>query len=170
MGELDVGRNDMTDFKAIRKHIITELPLKKRWSINNTHLDFDFSRALSPLRALGTEDFIGSIIDPQWRRLHVFGEENYADAGGAQSLLAIHRESGKIFAFDVEREDEQMFLLNSDAASFIRTFLTLNKFMFEESVQNAQIEECLRAIDPSAFDKSEWRLLTEFLLNDKPNK
>ena len=50
-------------------------------------------------------------LEPEWSALDLFGEEDYAEGGGASPFLGVHRSSGKIFGLDVERDSSEMFLL-----------------------------------------------------------
>src|SRR5215471_15351631 len=138
----------MTDIESIRLRIVTRLPVRARWLVNGTPLDFDFSRSQTPLRTITASDVVGGPVEGEWTSLRIFGEEDYAEGGGASPYLGVHSESGEIFGLDVEREMSQMFLLNSDIDRFIQTFLALDRVLRRGEPPDAQIGERLEQIDP----------------------
>src|SRR5216117_2705717 len=117
----------------VRSQIAAHLPARVRWLVNRSPLDFDFSRSQRPLQPLLASEVNGD-LEPEWSALDLFGEEDYAEGGGASPFLGVHRSSGQIFGLDVERESSQMFLLNSDDDRFIRTFL-----LFDEVVRAGKL-------------------------------
>ncbi len=151
----------MTDIESIRLQIMTRLPVRVRWLVSGTPLDFDFSRSQVPLASITTNDVVGGPVEGEWTSLRIFGEEDYAEGGGAAPYLGVHAESGEIFGLDVEREASQMFFLNSDVDRFIQTFLALDRVLRLGGPPDAQIGERLKEIDPGAFERSEWRLLSD---------
>jgi hypothetical protein len=153
----------MTEIEPIRQQIVTRLPVRARWLINGTPLNFDFSRSQAPLRPIATGDVVGGPVEEKWTLLRIFGEEDYAEGGGASPYLGVHSESGEIFGLDVEREMSQMFLLNSNIDRFIETFLALDGMLRLGGSLDAQIRERLEQIDPGAFAYSEWRLLSDYV-------
>jgi hypothetical protein len=153
----------MTDIEPIRLEVVTRLPVRVRWLVSGTPLDFDFSRSKAPLRPIVAVDVAGGAVEEQWASLRIFGEEDYAEGGGASPYLGVHSESGEIFGLDVEREISQMFLLNSDIDRFIQTFLALDRVLRTGGPPDAQIGERLEQIDPGAFAHSEWRLLSDYV-------
>ena len=108
-------------------------------------------------------DVVGSAVEEQWTSLRIFGEEDYAEGGGASPYLGVHSESGEIFGLDLEREMSQMFLLNSDIDRFILTFLVLDRVLRLGGPPEAQIGARLEQIDPGVFEHSEWRLLSDYV-------
>jgi hypothetical protein len=153
----------MTDFESIRVRIVTRLPIRVRWLVNGTPLDFDFSRSQSPLRPITASDVVGGPVEEEWTSLRIFGEEDYGEGGGASPYLGVHSGSGEIFGLDVERETSHMFLLNSDVDRFIQTFLALDQALRLGGPPVAQVGERLKQIDPGAFERSEWRLLSDYV-------
>jgi hypothetical protein len=133
--------------------------------------DFDFTRSQRPLLPLLDSDLNGGDIDAQWTVLDLFGEEDYAEGGGASPLLGVHRETGQIFGLDVERESSQMFLLNSDADRFIRTFLLFDDVLRAGKLPAGDVAKRAREVDPGTFQGSEWQELAEYLkfLEDSPS-
>lgn len=150
----------MTDIESIRRQIVKHLPVRVRWLVDGTPLDFDFSRSQAPLRSVMSGDFNNAtVIEKGWTALWIFGDDDYAEGGGASAYLGIHSESGAIFGLDVERETSPMFLLNSNADRFIQTFLALDRVLRPGGVLDPNIEGRLKQIDPDAFEHSEWKLL-----------
>ena len=155
----------MIDIESIRGQIVTRLPARVRWLVDGMPLDFDFSRSKVPLKPITAGDFnSATVIEKEWTCLRIFGEDHYAEGGGGTAYLGIHSESGKFFGLDVERETSEMFLLNSDVDRFIQTFQALDQVLRPIGLPDAQIRERLKAIDPSVFDRSEWRLLCDYVM------
>lgn len=153
----------MTDIESIRLQVRARLPVRARWLVNGTPLDFDFSRAQTPLRGITAEDIIGGMLEGERASLRIFGEDDYAEGGGAHSYLGVHLESGKVFGLDLERRCSPMFLLNSDIDRFIQTFLALDQALRLDNLDRQQIAGRLNEIDPGAFERSEWRLFFDHL-------
>jgi hypothetical protein len=146
----------MTDIESIRLQIRTRLPIRARWLVRGTPIHFDFSRSETPLKPVMPCDFnSATIIEEEWTSLRIFGENDY-------SFLGIHWQSCEVFRLDVEQDTSQIFLLNSDIDRFIRTFLTLDRVLGSGGAP-AHIAERLREIDPGAFERSEWRLLSDYV-------
>lgn len=112
---------------------------------------------------LTASDIVSGPIEAAWTSLRLFGEQDYAEGGGASPFLGVDLDSGEIFGLDVEREKSQMFLLNSDVDRFIQTFLALDGALRLGALRDAQIGQRLRQIDPGAFDRSEWQLLSDYV-------
>jgi len=146
-----------------RKQIAARLPQRVQWMIDGIAWDFDFTRSQRPLLPLLDSDLHAGDINAEWTVLDLFGEEDYAEGGGASPLLGVHRETGQIFGLDVERESSQMFLLNSDADRFIRTFLLFDDVIRAGKLSVADVAERAREIDPATFHGSEWQELAEYL-------
>jgi|SRR6266850_4230347 len=144
----------MTDPESIRLQVATRLPVRVQWLIEQTPLDFDFSPSQAPL--LNANDFLGGPPDQRWTALHIFGEQDYAEGGGATPFLGVHAESGEILGLDLDRDESQIFLLNSNIDLFIKTFLELDEVLRLSRSPQVQIRERLKKIDPGAFERSEW--------------
>jgi hypothetical protein len=114
------------DVERIRRELEVRLPLKARWLLHGVPLAFDFSRARSPLRPLGPSDVVGCDLEREWRTLWVFGEQDFADGGGACPYICVHGDNGRIYGLDVERSSDHMFLFNFNADGFVRTFTVLD--------------------------------------------
>jgi hypothetical protein len=154
----------MPDIESIRQQIVTRLPVRVRWLVNGTRLDFDFSRSEAPLEPVMACDFnSATVIEKEWTSLRIFGEDDYVEGGGASAYLGVHSGSGEFFGLDVERETSEMFLLNSDVDRFIQTFLALDRVLRPDGLPDARIRERLGEIDPNAFERSEWRLLCDYV-------
>jgi hypothetical protein len=153
----------MDDPKRTGALIAARLPVRVRWSILGTPLDYDFSRSRAPLRSPQPSDFTGAEIPDAWKSLLLFGEERYAEGGGASPYLAVNVDTGEVFGLDVERDGSQLYLLNTDTRCFIRTFEALDAALRVGAVSIGALADELRAADPAAFDRSEWRFLAEHL-------
>jgi hypothetical protein len=154
----------MTNIESIRLQIMARLPVRVRWLVNGTPLDFDFSRSQAALRCITAGGIIGGTIEEEWRSLRMFGEDDYAEGGGAKTYLGVHIETGKVFGLDLERQSSQMFLLNSDVERFIQTFLALDQALRPGIPAQPQIAERLNEIDPGAFEHSEWRIFSDHIM------
>lgn len=116
----------MVDLENARRRVRSELPRRVRWCICGAPLDFDFSRAERALAPLRESEFSGT-IEPEWASLFLFGEQDFAEGGGAQPFVGIDRDTGQVWGLDVERESSCLFLYNSDVDAFIRTFSLLDE-------------------------------------------
>lgn len=105
-----------------------------------------------------------TVIEKEWASLRIFGEDDYAEGGGGSAYLGVHSESGEFFGLDVERHTSEMFLFNSDVDRFIQTFLALDRVLRPGGLADARIRERLKEIDPDAFERSEWRLLCDYVM------
>ena len=153
----------MTDLESIRLQITSRLPARVRWLINGTPLDFDFSRAQAPLKPVTPADLNGLGIDDSWQHLCLFGQENFAEGGGANPYLAVDRDTGQIFGLDVERDSAQLFLLNSDIERYILTFQRFDQALRLKTLGPDRFLDELRKIDPCAFARSDWRSLSNHI-------
>jgi hypothetical protein len=151
----------MIDPEAIRQAIIARLPMRVRWSLAGVPLATDFSRCQAPLRTIEPTDIVGRDTQGSWGDLFLFGDQDYADGGGARPFLAVHRHTGEIVGFDVERESSQIYLLNSTVDAFIQTFEQLNELFRSERAIVSRLSDVLMEIDPQAFPKSDWRELID---------
>ena len=159
----------MVDVEELRARIVTHLPLRVRWHVHETPWDFDFARARCPLKALEPSDFQPDFCE-EWRDLIIFGEEDYAEGGGARPFLTIHRETGEILGFDIDRHTKPaalltmherihvpIYTLNSSIEGFIRSFAILDEALRLGSRALEGLADALRLADPSVFDSSEWK-------------
>jgi hypothetical protein len=69
----------MIDPESVRMQIAARLPIRVRWLVDETPLDFDFSRSQAPLRSIAAGDIIGGGIEEEWTSLDIFGEDDYAE-------------------------------------------------------------------------------------------
>jgi hypothetical protein len=145
------------DLKAIQDALITRLPVRARWAIHGTPLDFDFSLARQPLH--GLPDYAIESGDPEWSELVAFGEYDYAEGGGANPWLCVRMRDGSVCGFDGESE-RPIFLLNSSVEQFIATFRLLDQYLGSELLLPSDCEAQLRNIDPN-FPTSDWRRLVD---------
>lgn len=95
-----------------RSLLAEQLPLRSRWLVRDTTVDFDFTRSRSYLRALTPDDFNGE-LKTEWAELFLFGQQDVAQGGGSSSLLGISLRSGEVFGLDVERGTPLYFLSSS---------------------------------------------------------
>lgn len=149
------------DLDAARRRIASELPPRARWVIHGTPLEFDFSRCTQPLRAPSESDIQGA-LEPEWLSLALFGEQDYADGGGARPLLGIDTHTGEVVGLDPER-DSCLYLLNTNLEAFIRMFTLFDNFVRLGRGTVADLSSAARAIEPSSFDRSAWATLLEQL-------
>jgi hypothetical protein len=150
------------DRKAIETAVTSGLPVHARWLIDGTPLDFDFSIAGRGLRGLPAE--VIEAGDAGASDLLVFGEQDFAEGGGARPWLCIRKPDGSVSGFDPEREGP-IFPLNSSIEQFVATFRLLNEHLGKNEQLPSDCESRLRAIDPEAYPSSDWRLLVECLRN-----
>jgi hypothetical protein len=130
-------------------------------------LDFDFSRAQSPLEPIRRSDLIGEIED-EWLRLYLFGQQRYAEGGGASPLLGVDSTNGEIYGLDVERETSSAtFFLNSGVHEFVQMFLLFDGVLRFRRESVHSIPSVAEAIDSKGFAKSEWRDLAVHLIKRK---
>ena len=74
------------DIGAARSAIIAGLPIRARWMLEETALDFDFTQAHEGLRHVSTDDHSGD-IEKDWTDLLIFGQSDYAEGGGASPWI-----------------------------------------------------------------------------------
>ena len=148
------------NLEAMRLVIVTMLPLRSRWMVRETPLDYDFSVAHQGLREL-TNDMVGS-GEKEWFDLLIFGRCDYGDGGGATHWLGIHKTGGGIYGLDLEREDA-MFLFNSSINRFVHTFVLLGEYLGKGVNLPADVAVRAHNIDLETYCSSEWRLLIDYL-------
>jgi hypothetical protein len=151
----------MIEIESIREQIVTRLPVRAQWLISGTSLDFDFSPSQGTLHPVTTTDVVGDTVEEQWTSLRIFGQQDYAEGGGASPYLTVDADTGEIFGLDVERTTSQLFLLNSNIDRFIQTFLALDRMLHLGGLPDADIAARLKTIDPDAFERSDWRVISD---------
>jgi hypothetical protein len=135
---------------------LASLPIQSRWMFDGTPLDFKFTVARDGLQPL-PEDVLG-FNDGSWSDLLVFGEDDYAEGGGARTLLCVREGDGSVYGLDLER-DIPLFPLNSSAASYAATFRLLDQHLAHSKPLPPDCENQIRAIDPQLPPDSDWLLL-----------
>ena len=153
----------MIDPESARQEVARRLPAHVRWLIRGVPLDFDFSRSHAPLRPIAPTDLSGCGIEDEWTTLYLFGEEDYADGGGASPYLGVHRDTGSICGLDVEREESHVFILNSNVDRFIRSFQKIDEMLRHTPVVSGMLSRALMEIDPDVFQHSEWRDFSSYV-------
>jgi hypothetical protein len=148
------------DWKSIETVVASSLPLRARWIVNGTSLDFDFSLLGQGLRTLPDEPV--AVGDEMKSDLLIFGQQDFAEGGGARPWLCVRKRDGWVYGFDPD-EDKPLFLLNSSIERFVATFQFLNEHLRKNEPLQLDCESHLRIIDPEAYPMSEWRLLAESL-------
>src|SRR5262245_40516622 len=111
------------DLEALRLAIVARLPVRARWWVHDTPLDYDFRVARQGLDTLAKDAV--EFGEEEWSDLLIFGEYDYAEGGGANPWLGIRKTDGAVFGLDPERENA-LFFLNTSIEDFFRTFTLLN--------------------------------------------
>jgi len=144
--------------------LAARLPPRARWLLGDSPLDWDFSRAAHPLEALPEDhaQTLAAILPNDWRELLIFGEDDYAEGGGAQSFLTVHTRTGEVFGVDGER-DAPVYFLSSSVTAFVETFLLFDRVLRGGVGTASELAEAARAVDPRGFDRSEWRDLAQYM-------
>jgi hypothetical protein len=148
------------DIATRRAAIISRLPVKARWTVKGTSLDWDFSAAGEGLHPL-SRAALNCEPEPGWLELLIFGEYDYADGGGARPFLGVRQSDAVVCGLDVEREGDKLFVLNSSIEQFIETFRFFNEYLGSGKPLPLGAEDRVRAIDPQTFPASDWKLLLE---------
>jgi hypothetical protein len=156
----------MIDPESVRQEVVRRLPAHVRWLVRGVPWDFDFSRSRVPLRPIAPTDLNGCNIEDEWTTLYIFGQEDYADGGGASPYLGVHLDTGEICGLDVERDESQVFILNSNVDRFIRTFQKIDEMLRHTPVAPEVLFRALTGIDPDAFQHSEWRDASSYIEAD----
>jgi hypothetical protein len=147
------------DLKTIQSTALARLPERTRWLIKGVPLDIDFSTARRGLARVGGQHVIGGTPPPQWRKLLIFGEYDYAEGGGAAAWICVREGDGAICGLDPERGEQPVFLFNSSIDRFIDTFLLLDLHLRSARALPDGIVAAARDLDGDAYDASEWRVL-----------
>lgn len=150
---------------AIETILTSGLPVRERWAIGGVPLDFAFTVGRHGLRRL-PEDVLEA-GEPAWSDLLAFGEQDFAEGGGARPWLCVRQRDGSVCGFDPERE-QPIFPLNSSVERFVETFRLLDGFLGRGVPLPPGCEGQLWAIDPETYPNSDWRLLVEYLRGDEP--
>jgi hypothetical protein len=154
--------NSVTE--QLRAQVGERLPRRARWLVGGTPWDWDFSRARDALKPIAESDVAdGTPIRSDWLKLYVFGQEDYAEGGGASPLLTVHIETGIVHGLDVERDGEASFLLNSSVVHFIETFFVFDQVLRTGTASRRDLLDLVRAADPDAFTRSEWRAAVDYV-------
>lgn len=136
------------------------LPGRARWMLDETPLDFTFAVAT---RGLGALPEAATWPDHEEAcDLFPFGEQDYAEGGGAHPWLCVRGRDGAVVGYDLERI-EPVFLLNTSIDRFIATFQLFDRRLGSAPQRVPDLESLTRSIDPEAYPTSEWRLLLERL-------
>jgi hypothetical protein len=143
------------------KELLRRLPRRRRWKVQATPLDFDFSPGLRGPAPLD-RDAYDFPLEAAWLQLAIFGEYDYAEGGGAHVLLGVRERDGRVYGLDFERDEKPMFLLNSGLEAFIETFECLDAHLRKGRALPSDIEKHLRAIDPKAYPSSDWKPFVKF--------
>lgn len=154
------------DLEEVRSQIASCLPIHARWLIRETPLDFDFSRSQRSLQLLSPSDLNGYEVEPDWAYLYIFGEQHFADGGGASAYLGVLRDAGSVFGLDIERTRSPIFFFNSSVRQFIETFRLFENAMAQGEVGLIGLERLLREIDPPCAASSEWQEMGDYLCTD----
>src|SRR5215831_7323987 len=99
----------MINLELIRQEVVRALPVRARWRIKDTALDFDFTRSRQQLRTIAPNDLSGGVIESEWSVFYLFGQADFADGGGASPYLGVHQITGEICGIDVERVGSAVF-------------------------------------------------------------
>lgn len=142
------------------------LPASRRWFVQGTPLDYDFSAGRARPQPLDAAAF-DFRLQPKWLDLLIFGEYDYAEGGGANPFLGVRRTDGAVYGLDFERDKAPMFLLNSSLEAFVETFELLDGCLAKKHPLPSGVESLLRKIDPKAFAKSDWKAFVRFVLEER---
>jgi hypothetical protein len=149
------------DAGAVRSAIIAGLPIRARWMVEDTPIDFDFTVAHEGLRNVTTDDVSGG-IDEEWTELLIFGHFDYAEGGGASQWITARKTDGAVCGLDLEREPA-IFVYNTSVDKFIRSFFVLDQYLGHGRPLPSDIESLMRDVDRDCYPASEWRSLIDFL-------
>ena len=144
------------DLDKIAEKVVTELPLKTQWQINDVPLIFDFAWARNKLEPI-SRSFLSCKIEEAWETLYVFGDQDYAESGGAKAAITVDSKTGTIFGFDLERtNDNIIFFINSDIDKYIESFKLFDTVLRNNETSKGQLEKELQEIDPKGYQRSDW--------------
>jgi hypothetical protein len=100
-------------------------------------------------------------MEETWASLYLFGEQDYAEGGGAAPYLGIDTITGAVRGLDLD--SSRLFLLNSDIGAFIKTFHLFDEALRLRTSPLNSIAAVASRIDPHAFEQSEWSELVAYL-------
>lgn len=144
------------DLEALRQQLHQGLPQQVRWEVEETPWDLDFSRAATPLRTLQDGEIYGE-VPAAWRNLWIFGEDDFAEGGGANCQYVIDGADGRILC--LETEMDSLVPWNSDAGRFIKSFALVDRLMRQKDITPEAAADAVRAIDPEVYESSRWSQL-----------
>jgi hypothetical protein len=147
--------------EAILATVDARLPKRARWLLAGTPLDFDFSTDRYRLRHVTDGDVVGGPVPEEWSDCRVIGMYDYAEGGGASPWIAIRESDGSVCGLDIERDGEMTFIFNSSLDRFISTFDLLDAYLRDGRELPEGIASQVRALDPAAFPRSDWREVIE---------
>lgn len=150
----------MTLDAAAIQRLVSQLPATRRWFVQETPLDYDFSAGRRTVTTLRPESF-DFPMKPEWLQLLVFGEYDYAEGGGAHPFLGVRPADGFVCGLDVEL-DKPLFVLNSSLHAFIATFEAIDAYLANSQALPRGFSKTLKAIDPAVFGKSNWKPFVTF--------
>jgi hypothetical protein len=153
----------IADPEVILARIDARLPRRARWLILDTPLDFEFSTDRYRLQRVTDADVIGGPVPIDWSDCGLIGSEDYAEGGGASPWIAIRERDGFVCGLDIERDGEKTFIYNSSLDRFIATFNLLDQYLSEGRALPPDVATQLEALDPEAYESSEWRHLAEYI-------
>jgi len=149
------------DAASILAMIDARLPRRARWLIRGEPLDFDFSTDRYKLQRVTDRDVVGGPVPDDWSDCGLIGSEDFAEGGGASPWIAIRERDGFVCGLDIERDGSNTFIYNSSLDRFIATFNLLNQYLRDERELPPDLLSRAEALDPEAFDVSEWRRLID---------
>ena len=156
------GRVDSSELDRLRVTLAQSLPIQVQWTTTDPVLLFDFLPARSQLRSAA--DILGSgDAESGYAAFFVFGEQYYD--GGARPFLCIDSTNGEVHGLDVESATPRFFL-NSDVASFVRTFEALDRALRLQTLAITDLPGELRSIESLRYPESEWRHFVEWLAEE----
>lgn len=91
---------------------------------------------------------------------------DFDEGGGSSAWISIRQSDGFICGLDPERTGSTIFVFNSSLDRFIRTFALLNHYLHGGNALPPGLQSQIRAVDPEAFEVSEWRVMIDFV-NDQ---
>jgi hypothetical protein len=148
------------------RRLVGRLPRYRRWFLQETPLDYNFSVGRTRPRPLGADTF-DIPLRPAWSELLIIGEYDYAEGGGANPFLGVRQADGLVWGLDVERGRTPMFILNSSLGAFIETFQVLDGYLAKKRSLPADVKRMLRTIDPDVYGRSDWKKFVEFVLEEQ---
>jgi hypothetical protein len=153
------------DAAEVRRLLLAELPLQRRWCTPRLTVTYDFLRGREGLAPVRTE-LDARWFDESWTALAIFGTADYFDGGGAMHCLVIDTTVGAVSGLDIQARDAPLFSINSSLPRFIATFRYLDEILSTGRPLPGDAEEVVQRIDPVAFSASDWRAMLLHLRGD----